>query len=191
LETEQLAEDIRQAAKDQQQGREEQAAEQDRKAAERLRELAKTFEEERKELVRDQLQRLAEAEAKTKQLAEEVEREAKKPTPTRPDKPTTEEKLSELAEDYQKLKDQKMEEIGKELQEQVGPQNQLGGAKKGTEIPEEVASKALDPGAKRLRQLIDEIVEREMLIDRDRRVPEQYAPLVDTYFQELSDDARE
>jgi hypothetical protein len=191
LETQQLAQDIREAGKDQEQGRQEQAAEQDRKAAERLRELAKTFEKERKELVRSQLERLAEAEAKTKNLAEEVEREAKKPTPPKPNKPTTNDKLGELAEDYQKLRDQKMTDIGKELQTQVSEQNQIGGPKQGTELPEDVTSKALDPGAKRLRQLIDEIVEREMLIDRDHRVPEQYTPLVDNYFKELSDDARE
>jgi len=191
LEAEQLPEDIRAAAKDREEGREEQAAEQDKEAAERLREMAKTFEEERKELVKNQLERLAEAEAQTKRLAEEVEREAKEPTPPKPGKPTTSEKLSELAEDYQELQDEKMEELGKRLETEVAPQNLDAAGTDGQEIPKDVTQEALEPGAKRLRQLIDEIVEREMLIDRDRRVPEEYRPLVDTYFKELSDDARE
>lgn len=191
LATEQLPEDIRQAGEDREQGREEQAAKQDQQAAERLEKLAKTFEQERKELVKNQLERLAQAEARTKSLAEEVEREAKEPTPPKPNKPTTNDKLSELAEDYQELRDTKMTDLGKELEKQVGPQNLIAGPKQGTEIPQDVKPEVLEPGAKRLRQLIDEIVEREMLIDRDRRVPEQYGPLVDTYFKELSDDARE
>jgi hypothetical protein len=191
LEAEQLPEDIREAAKDREEGREEQAAEQDRKAAERLREMAKTFEEERKELVKNQLERLAEAEAQTKRLAEEVEREATEPTPPKPGKPTTNEKLSELAEDYQELQDEKMEELGKRLETEVAPQNLDATGTDGQEVPKDVTQDALEPGARRLRQLIDEIVEREMLIDRDRRVPEEYRPLVDTYFKELSDDARE
>jgi len=191
LATEQLPEDIRQAGEDREQGREEQAAKQDQQAAERLEQLAKTFEKERKELVKNQLERLAQAEAQTKRLAEEVEREAKEPTPPKPNKPTTNDKLSELAEDYQELRDTKMTDLGKELEKQVGPQNLIAGPKQGTEIPQNVKPEVLEPGAKRLRQLIDEIVEREMLIDRDRRVPEQYGPLVDTYFKELSDDARE
>lgn len=191
LATEQLPEDIREAERDREQGREEQAQQQDRQTAERLNELAKTFERERRELVATQLERLAKAEVQTQRMAQEVEREAANPTPPKPNQPNTAEKLGELARDYRDLKDQRLAELARQLEVQVGPQNIAGPGKNGPEIPEEVTRETLEPAAKRLRQLIDEMVEREMLLGRDSRVPERYAPLVETYFKELSDDARE
>lgn len=191
LATDALPEDIRAADQDRERGREEQAEQQDRETAERLRELAETFDRERRELVATQLERLARAEAQTQRMAQEVEREAENPAPPRPNQPNTAEKLAELAQDYRDLQDQRLEELARQLDIQVGPQNIAGPAKQGPEIPEEVTRETLDPAARRLRQLIDEMVEREMLLGRDSRVPESYAPLVETYFKELSDDLRE
>jgi hypothetical protein len=53
-----------------------------------------------------------------------------------------------------------------------------------------VSTETLPPVARRLRELIDETVQREMLLNRDERIPDEYNRLVEKYFRALSDDVQ-
>ena len=57
--------------------------------------------------------------------------------------------------------------------------------------PKEIAETTLEPTVERLRTLINEIVQKEFLLNRDDRVPDKYTRLVERYFKALSDDLSE
>jgi DNA repair exonuclease SbcCD ATPase subunit len=208
LRTEDLAADLRQAADDQQQGRPQLAEQTDRQAAERLRELADTLEREKRRLVQTRLERLAQAEAETRELQRNLEEqreqqqaqqdaseqqaqaEAPPQTAQQSGREAAAKRLRDLADDLADLDDDPLEELGNRLREQVGPQNIRGGPERGVMIPETVSTETLPPVARRLRELIDETVQREMLLNRDERIPDEYNRLVEKYFRALSDDVQ-
>jgi hypothetical protein len=195
-----LAAELRQAEEDERQGRAQLARRTDADAAKRLQSLSETLEREKRRLTHTRLERLAAAEAETRELQRELD--------TRRDRPaqqqaaarnqgrkdggeTTVKRLRNLADEFENLKDEPLEELGRKLRRLVGPQNLRGRPESGTLIPEEVSRSTLPPAARRLRRLIDETIQREMLLNRDERVPEAYNGLVEKYFKALSDDLKE
>ena len=206
-----LADTVRAAQQQRERGEERQADAADRDAAERFSKLAEALDKERKRLVQGHLERLAAAEAQAKDLQSQLAAEARQPADAEADaeaqnevqvkaeggagqggEETTEERLEDLGEELKDLKDAELEEIGDRLLEQIGPQN-VSGAKPlgGRVVPETVSETTLKPAVRRLQELIEEIVQREMLLHRDDRVPDKYARLVEKYFKTLSDDLRE
>lgn len=129
----------------------------------------------------------AEAQAQAQAQAE-AKGESGKASPL---KPETAERLEELAEELKDLKDEELDELGDQLLEQVGAQNVRGSHRTARVAPKEIAETTLEPTVERLRTLINEIVQKEFLLNRDDRVPDKYTRLVERYFKALSDDLSE
>ena len=200
LAVDELADDVRHSQQQQDRGRpaESQAIAQD--AAERFEQLAETLDRETRRLVQDHLERLATAEAETEDLKSELEQQTQAQTAANEEaRPNNQggsprklaQRLDDLAEELQDLNDETLEELGEQLMEQVGPQNVTGDPLRGKVVPQLITETTLTPTADRLRQLIDDIVRKEILLNRDERVPDAYGRLVERYFQALSDDLRE
>ncbi|MBT3376631.1 MAG: hypothetical protein HN742_07920 [Lentisphaerae bacterium] len=135
----------------------------------------------------------SESQAKSEAQAEaqsqaEAKGESGKASPLKPD---TTERLTELAEELKDLKDEELDELGDQLLEQVGAQNVSGGHRTAQVAPKDIAETTLEPTVERLRTLINEIVQKEFLLNRDDRVPDRYTRLVERYFKALSDDLAE
>jgi hypothetical protein len=187
LRTDSLADQVAQAAQDRQEGRTEQARQAEQDAAERFEQMAKGLTQERQRLVRGRLEQLAAAEATAKALQNELNG-AEKPAPT--EAKDTAAKLREFAGQLQDLRDTPLDRAARELRDQVPPPNQPGPAPQGGKIPERVRQEVLPGAVVRLRTLIDEMVQRELLVDRDARIPEQYNGLVESYFKAISDEQK-
>jgi hypothetical protein len=187
LRTDNLADQVAQAAQDRQEGRPEQARKAEQDAAERFQKMAENLTKEHQRLVRARLEQLATAETTAKALQNELNRAGKPPPPS---PKNTAEKLRELAGQLQDLRDTPLDRAARELREQLPPPNQPGPQPQGPKIPDRIRQETLPATVTRLRTLIDEVVQRELLVDRDARIPEQYNGLVESYFKALSDDQK-
>jgi DNA repair exonuclease SbcCD ATPase subunit len=185
--TEALADQVAQAAQDRQEGRPEQARQAEQDAAQRFQEMAKSLEQEHQRLVRSHLEQLAAAENDAKTLQSELTRQAQQSEPAPPE---TTERLRELANQLQDLRDAPLDKTARELREQLPPQPPPGAPPQGTKVPDRIRQETLPASVTRLRTLIDAVVQRELLVDRDSRIPEQYSGLVESYFKALSDDQK-
>ncbi|OGV81805.1 MAG: hypothetical protein A3K19_26435 [Lentisphaerae bacterium RIFOXYB12_FULL_65_16] len=201
---EQLPADVRSSQSLRGEGQTEQAVLAQKSAAERFERLATALDKAKQRLVQGQVERLAAAEAEARQLKQQLDsgqqqaavkspasKAAAAPASGQGAQKETTARLQDLAEELKDLNDAELAQLGNRLMEQVGPQNQRGKSAAGKVIPKEVSTKTLTPAVQRLQTMIDEIVQREMLLNRDERVPDKYTRLVDSYFKALSDDIRE
>lgn len=180
LQTEALADQVRQAEQDRQQDRAEQARQIAQGTADRFQKLAEGLQQEHQRLVRSRLEQLAAAESKAKALQTELDRDA---PPAQPKAQETARQLREFATQLQDLRDAPLDRAAREIKAQVP-------APQGTAVPERLRRETIPGTVARLRTLIDEVVQREILVDRDARIPEQYSGLVESYFKALSDEQK-
>jgi hypothetical protein len=201
---ERLPADLRGLQASREEGKPEQAAQAQQDAAARLGRLAAALDRAKQRLVQSQVERLASAEATARQLKQQLDSgprpvaaaktpasDAATPASGRGGQSETTARLRDLAQELKDLNDAELERLGNRLSEQMGAQNLRGKAATGKVVPKEVGAKVLTPAVQRLQAMIDEIVQREMLLTRDERVPDKYTRLVDSYFKALSDDLRE
>jgi hypothetical protein len=188
LRTDTLADQVAQAAQDRQEGRLEQARQAERDAAERFEQMAKGLTQEHQRLARRRLEQLAAAESTAKALQKELDHPGK-PVPGKETRSTAEQ-LREFASQLQDLRDLPLERAARDLREQVPAPNPSGPAPQDAKVPDRIRQETIPGTVTRLRTLIDEAVQRELLVDPDTRIPEQYNGLVESYFKALSDDPK-
>ncbi|MCX7044610.1 MAG: hypothetical protein NTX50_03855 [Candidatus Sumerlaeota bacterium] len=104
-----------------------------------------------------------------------------------------EEKIEDLAQDLKDLKDDDLEKLAKKMLQEaaVAEGGKRSKQKMHYSLARVDADKTLKPIIGRLKDLIAQIVQEQMLINRDVRVPDKYNRLVDRYFKALSDDLGE
>jgi len=204
-----LAEDVRRSQEQRDSGLAREADRLDKQTAERFERLSQALAKEKQRLMQSHLERLAAAEAEANDLRQQAqEQQEARAESAKPSRARTRaeraaaagaqaapadaaERLEDLAEELKDLRDEQLEQLGEQLLEQVGPQNRRGRSNPGQAIPETVVDTTLTPAVERIKVLIDEIVQHEMLMNRDDRVPDKYARLVERYFKALSDDLQE
>ena len=174
-----LPEDIQQIEEDRAGGEEELAERRAEAAVDRLQTLAEELDRERRRLTESHLERLTQAEAETRQLDEALQQ---------PEVPVeTMERLMMLTEDLEDLNDEALDRLVEELKSEI----RIPGQEQ-TNTPQAGGDElTLKPIAARLRDMINRIIENELLINRDSRVPARYNTLVERYYKALSDDLPE
>ncbi len=188
-----IVEQMQQAADALETGKRDQARRNVDQAAHMLERLAQQLETARRDLVQPQLERLMAAE---KQAAEA--QKALNSVTSEPQKGEAEKKVHELRDTMESLspKDDSLNEATDALANAVrsvggwtSPERTPNPAQ-GRFKPPVVYTTSLQLVMQRLQAKIQEMILKEVLLDKDEAVPPQYKKLVEEYYRVLSEDLR-